>query len=274
MATFLFWNVHRNAIGKAIATLCKHHSVDVLILAEANFTDADFQKQLAIETGHRYFALYNGLASRLKFFVRDLSRAVIPVLDMPGMLSIREVRPLSGHPILLAAVHLSSKLYADSSHQYYQARTVVSAIEEAEARVGHSRTMVIGDFNMNPFEEGLVNADAFHSAMTQAISQKKSRKVGGINRRFFYNPMWGKLGDGSDGPTGTYYYRGSKNRQIFWNMFDQVLLRPDLLPIFTMDNLKILTEVGITSLLTANSIDRRFSDHLPIMIKLPIELEE
>ncbi len=266
MAVFLFWNVNRKAIAREIALLCKHHDVDVLILAEADFTDFDLQRNLREETQHVYTALYNQLSSRLRFFFRYAPEAISLVHDIPSRLSIREIHPPSGNSILLAAVHLASKLYADRSDQSYQARLVTRAIEEAEASVGHRRTLVIGDFNMNPFEDGLVDADAFHSVMTQAIAQKAVRTVAGTKRSFFYNPMWGKLGDGSEGPPGTYYYPGSKNRQFFWNMFDQVLLRPDLLPMFEMDSLKILTEIGKTQLLKAGSINRSISDHLPIMI--------
>ena len=33
---------------------------------------------------------------------------------------------------------------------------------------------------MNPFEEGIVDADAFHAVMSQLTAQKKKRKVRGI----------------------------------------------------------------------------------------------
>ena len=273
MAVFLFWNVNRKAITREIATLCRHHNVDVLILAEANFTDFELQHHLREETKRVYITLYNELSSRLRFFFRYTPGAISPIYDIPNRLSVREIQPPSGNSILLAAVHLVSKLHADDSDQSSQARLVTRAIEEAEAKVGHRRTLVIGDFNMNPFEDGLVDADAFHGVMTQATAQKVTRIVGGTERNFFYNPMWGKFGDGSEGSPGTHYHPGSKNRQLFWNMFDQVLLRPDLLPVFETGNLKVLTEIGKTQLLKAGSIDRSISDHLPIMIKLPIELE-
>lgn len=273
MAVFLFWNVHHEAIAREVALLCKYHDVDVLILAEASFTDFELQHNLTRETERVYIALYNELSSRLRFFFRYPPGAISPVRDIPNRLSIREIQPPSGNSILLAAVHLVSKLHADDSDQASQARSVTRAIEEAEATVGHCRTLVIGDFNMNPFEGGLIDADAFHGVMTQTTAQKITRTVAGSKRNFFYNPMWGKFGDGSEGSPGTYYYSSAKNRQFFWNMFDQVLLRPDLLPTFKMDNLKVLTEIGETPLLKAGNIDRSISDHLPIMIKLPIELE-
>lgn len=56
----------------------------------------------------------------------------------------------------------------------------------------------------------------------------------------------------------------------FWNLFDQVLLRPDLMERFSNDQLEILTTAAGTSLL---SEDGRInaaaaSDHLPVLFRL------
>ncbi len=61
-------------------------------------------------------------------------------------------------------------------------------------------------------------------------------------------------------------------RAFFWNMFDQVLLRPDLLPRFSNQDLKILTSVGESSLLSARGLpDARIaSDHLPLFFRLKL----
>lgn len=56
-----------------------------------------------------------------------------------------------------------------------------------------------------------------------------------------------------------------------WNMFDQVLIRPELLPYFRTKELEILTGDGETSFLTARSGvpgAQNGSDHLPIVFKL------
>jgi len=82
--------------------------------------------------------------------------------------------------------------------------------------------------------------------------------------------MWSYFGDISSGPAGTYYYDTGTQVNFFWNMFDQVLIRPDLLDAFQNEEIKILTEVRGNSLL-ANSgrPDISFgSDHLPILFRL------
>ena len=84
--------------------------------------------------------------------------------------------------------------------------------------------------------------------------------------------MWGYLGDISDGPPGTYYYDSGMQVNLYWNMFDQVLIRPELLDVFEVEGLRILTDAGGKSLLAGSgkpdvSIG---SDHLPILFKLNI----
>ncbi|MGK7928934.1 MAG: hypothetical protein AB4290_27470 [Spirulina sp.] len=145
-------------------------------------------------------------------------------------------------------------------------------IQEAENQVGHRRTLVIGDLNMNPFEDGIIAADGFHAVMTQQIARKRDRTVQGQRKPFFYNPIWGRMGDLSPGAPGTYYHSSSDYINYFWNTFDQVLLRPDLLDYFLPDGFQIISQIGENNLLTeSGKISSSFSDHLPIMVKIEIE---
>ncbi len=82
------------------------------------------------------------------------------------------------------------------------------------------------------------------------------------------------MGDEFQGPPGTYYYnRGGTAINRFWNTFDQVLLRPDLLKFYNSERLHVLDEIHGVGLLKDNVIDRTMSDHLPIVIGLTTELE-
>ena len=84
--------------------------------------------------------------------------------------------------------------------------------------------------------------------------------------------MWSCFGDNTLGPPGSYYYYASKQINYFWNIFDKVLIRPDLLEFFVNDDLKILTEAGSIQLLTPSGIPNIgiASDHLPIIFSLDV----
>jgi len=84
--------------------------------------------------------------------------------------------------------------------------------------------------------------------------------------------MWGHFGDGSIGPPGTYYDDRSGHVAYFWNMFDQVLVRPDLLDYFATEDVQILTDDGLEALLTRNGRpdSTMASDHLPLLFRLDL----
>lgn len=108
----------------------------------------------------------------------------------------------------------------------------------------------------------------FHGIPIADEAQKISRTIFGTKYKMFYNPMWNLLGDFSY-PPGTYYYRGSKEKNEFWNIFDQVIVRPQLRSRFVDKELKIITKAQGVSLVTQNQQpNEKISDHLPIVFQL------
>lgn len=112
------------------------------------------------------------------------------------------------------------------------------------------RTIVVGDLNMNPFDAGDCDARALNAVMTKNLARKDERIVEGTSQRLFYNPMWGLLGDRTDGPPGSSFLNSSRPLNDFRNMPDQV---------------RILDHDGDMSLTTRNGRPRGIdlSDHLP-----------
>lgn len=271
MATILFWNINKQRLFEEIILLCNENEVDILILAEAKPDISDAEVLIALNSGREnvYIAPFNP-SRRLSLFFRYPAESIGLVADEGGI-AIRRISPPIGLDIILVALHLPSKLRMKEDDQKFQAVRVSELIQEAESKVGHARTIVIGDLNMNPFEVGVVSADGLHAVMTQTIARKGSRKVQGRNKPFFYNPMWGRMGDSSVGAPGTYYYPGSGYVSYFWNTFDQVLLRPDLLDFFSLNDLRVISKIGDKHLVTENGISAAYSDHLPIIVKLQIE---
>ncbi len=146
-------------------------------------------------------------------------------------------------------------------------------IEQFEAQLGHRRTVLVGDLNMDPFESGVVAADGLHAVMSRHVAGGRYREVGGEIRHFFYNPMWGHFGDRPPSPPGTFFRAADGQTSYFWHMFDQMLIRPDLLSYFNDADLTVVTRIGDQSLLAASHRPdaQTFSDHLPIVFQLTLE---
>ncbi len=73
-------------------------------------------------------------------------------------------------------------------------------IELAEEESGHKNTVIFGDFNMNPFDKGMISAAALNSLPSLRIAKNESRIIQGPKHSFFYNPSWNLLGDLDDTP--------------------------------------------------------------------------
>jgi endonuclease/exonuclease/phosphatase family metal-dependent hydrolase len=263
----LFWNINKQLLSNEIKWLCDYYDVDILILAENTMSDATLLPVLNENSNRIYIAPFNPSA-KISFYTRIHDFELVHDNDYWG--SIRKITHPIGVEILLVAVHIQSKLHMIESEQAAISTRIAFEIDKREQEQGHTNTIVIGDFNMNPFETGLVSADGFHAVMDKQIALKQSRTVSGEERKFFYNPMWSRLGDDSYGCPGTYYHQSSKIINHFWNTLDQVLLRPSLVRCFESKDLKVIDEIDGMSLIKNGKLANQFSDHLPIMIKLEI----
>jgi len=268
MTTFLFWNINRKPLEGLLLLLLEEHLPDLVILAECEIPTAILRARLG-QQQVRYRILEDDPSPRLVFLSRLPKRAIRLVSDEGGI-AVRRILPPVGDELLLVAVHLGSKLHLESNEQGLLATRMPQIIDEAEKKLKHSRTIVLGDFNMDPFEMGLTSSETLHAIMDRRIAVGRARTVQGRSRQFFYNPMWNFLGDASTGPPGTYFYSGSAPVTHFWHTFDQVLIRPELLANFRDENVSVLTSAGSASLLDVKGRPDKTnaSDHLPLLFKI------
>lgn len=262
MTNFLFWNVNRKPLKNFIAALVEEHQIDVLMLAECG------PEPLQLAAFHPT----PGGANPVRMFTRFGAQFVRNVADGKRY-SIRELRMPGYVPLLLAMLHLPSRLFADERSQDVECTITAQTIREAEANVGHERTLVVGDFNMDPFSAGVVGAAGFNAAMHRDTANRGNRTIRGKTWPFFYNPMWNHFGDERNSVSGTYYYEKGDHVAYYWHMFDQVLIRPGLLERVPVPGVRIATSAGDVSLLNQSGHpDAKIgSDHLPIVFSLDLE---
>jgi len=226
------------------------HDVDIVMLAECVTPPSILLEQFNPTTDRPYL-LHSDVSP-----IKRARRANIRVLarlpanslraipqDNPSLVAIH-LRPPVGLDIVLIVAHLPSKLHRDDLDQFVGSIRVIKGVERAESATGIDRTVMVGDFNMNPFEGGVAGGEGLHAVMSRTEALERSRVVDGAKRRFFFNPMWSRLGDDSRGPPGTYYHRSGQQLCYFWNTFDQVIIRPELLPFFLDAKLQVVTEIG------------------------------
>jgi hypothetical protein len=272
--TFLCWNLNRRPIHHRIGELARSRDVDVLILLECAIEVGDLLG--ALNEGNRPIFRYapnraEAPEESIKIFTRFPSEFLDPLEDGTRY-TVRHLRLPMCTDVVLAALHLPSKLHSSESSQILACSQWAEMIAQVERRAGHTRTVVVGDLSMNPFEAGVVGAGGFHATMARAQALQGQRTVSGQQYPFFYNPMWGCFGERDETPPGTYFYDSSEHVSYYWNMFDQVLLRPSLVDRLSTTGIEIVTRAGAVSLLSANGRPDKSvgSDHLPILFGLEL----
>jgi hypothetical protein len=268
MVTILFWNLNQKALEGCVAKLAENHEVDIVILAECSVSPLTMIDALHQQTG-RWFNLPFSKCEKI-MILTGFPKRVLKARREGERFTIRRLALPALDDVLIVATHFPSKLFWSKESQAQECINLSEEIRLAEQKAGHSRTVLVGDLNMNPFEDGVVGAKGLHGVMTRQIAVKLSRIVQDREYPFFYNPMWGRLCDETEGPAGTYYDQRSEHVNFFWNTFDQVLLRPGLLPFFRNEDLKILTGDGVSMLISDSGLPNTSvgSDHLPILFKL------
>ena len=266
MPKFLFWNLNKHDIPGFVRHVARDEDAEVLILAECTTRRESMLEELNADKPHFQWAW--GVCGSLEWFTRFDPRFLKPVLES-SRVSIRSLRLPGRDPILVAAAHLPAKIGFSGESQIFESVQLSRMIDDAETHVGHHRTVLLGDLNMNPFEPGMVGArGGLHAVGSRRIAARDTRTVQQEKYRFFYNPMWNHLGDRTD-IGGTFYYEHAEPVCYFWNMYDQVLLRPELLSGFAPDHVRIVSEVRGVSLLEAGRPDKEMaSDHLPVVVEL------
>ncbi|MBX7222112.1 MAG: hypothetical protein K1Y36_19325 [Blastocatellia bacterium] len=266
MTTFLFWNLNRKRLETTLVQMVHGHNVDMLLCVECQIPPTVLLELLEspdqiqfrfTPCKNKSFGVYTRFPSKFLSILVDEPRYTIFRIGIPAR-----------SEIIFAILHFPSKIWSGESLTI-ECVDFSKCLRETEKQVGHARTVVIGDFNLNPFEDGMVAATGLNAVMTREVASKGHRTVHEKRYPYFYNPMWKFFGDLTEGPAGTYYYSQSEKKAYYWHIFDQALLRPDVLTFFDPGKLKILTEVDGVSLFKNGLPDKElFSDHLPLLLTL------
>ena len=253
---FLFWNLQKdNSFFDVICEMVKENSIGVAMFAEFPIGEQEIllRKLKKVYPSFRY--LQSVIPAKVEVFSILPTSELFTIHDEHRFTVKRYISRSLNRSFNLVLCHLVSKTNDSNaeSNQAEEARYIVQAISDMEKEERNNLTIVCGDLNMNPFEEGMVGSSCFNAVMDTTIAMNLRRTV---NEREF---------NGRSIVSGTHFYNPHRHIQYFWNMFDQVLIRPEVIPYFSDKYLRILTGTRSKSLLTENHTMRTiYSDHLPI----------
>ncbi|VWC58572.1 hypothetical protein BCO18430_00603 [Burkholderia contaminans] len=265
----LFWNTKGLAITHYICQIVSENFVDTFFLAEYEKNDVpQLLKELYLATGRVFYNISMPGSTRLTLI------SALPVGHFQSRLdsdyySLVSLKSIGMVELLLVGVHMPSKMHATEFDQVETARDLKGDIAREEIHLKHQNTVVVGDFNMNPFDKGMVTASALGAvSCARTARDLRAREIKRKKYDRFYNPTWNLLGD-ARGIAGSFYLPKANIDNIYWQMLDQVVVRPDFAPRFNLPSLRLVTAAGSTPLLNAQGRPAP-SDHLPLFFSLSL----
>lgn len=265
---FLFWNINKKNLTSLLIEACEENDIDILGVCEMEKLDI---KLLETELNFKERKVLEDIKpERVKLFSkREIE--IEPVNELKAYYkSFQYKKGEKDYNLIL--LHLPSKLYQDEKEQLSFSTRARSFIQETNERIGTNDTIVFGDFNMNPFESGIISSEGFFALNSKKEVQKGKIVTYGETRKVFFNPSWQLFHNKKNGTQGSYYFREGIGKNHCWNVFDQVLISSPLLGKFVYEEFKILYKIKDKELynLHGRPDKIKYSDHFPIIFKLNI----
>jgi len=254
---FLFWNIHNNPQNvELIAKYAVSLGVDVICLCDmkdVTVSDCYGYTELKHIDINNDFAVFVGNGTTA-FYTRERKRYCLFRIE-------------SGYNINVALVHLNSDLHSSGrEHREADIGALKRDLLIEEEKYEGKNTLVVGDFNDNPFSETLTGWNGFNTVYFKSSVEKGYRKLHEQQQDIFYNPMLHVLRDSDDEhiAKGTCFF---KNRYD-WDFYDQVLMKFPLVDKFDLEKLRIVSSFNDGNLVQQHRMNPKISDHAPIYFEI------
>ncbi len=271
----MFWNTFKNSnksnINKCISEIIIEKSCDIALFAE--YPSEQISKlcnsiNLQAYQSYKLIPSFGG-CSHICGLISNRYKNVT-VLHEDNRYAIYKIEIATGI-ILIAAIHNVSKMSNGTLDQLDILQRIQSDLINQETKFETKNSIIVGDFNINPFEEISVSSNSLFAIPYREELKNTTAVRQGVKREKFFNPSW-KFLSNQKPPYASYYYSNSSSVNYYWNMFDQVIIRPELVSAFNMDVFSIITETKTCQLMLNGKPNKNsFSDHLPIFFNIKEE---
>lgn len=289
---FLYWNINNqpSPFEDSLKKLITDKEIDVLILSENKLlSDKKILKDtnfVAVE-----LKLNNSKSKWVKVYYKknddykithhnehtevdeDDEKMENSIVDTNRQVNRIQVFKISGKipDTYFACIHFPSKLYHD---EITHLQVVPNYKEKIHSLTQNSnRLFIVGDFNMNPFDYGMVEPLGFFAHNNRELITTETQIKHGRNNIIYYNPSWTLLGDfvnkadykENNRSGGSFFYKEKKSRCLYWHLIDQIIMRKPLIDEFISEDLEIIEEEAIKEEIKKDKIKGvNKIDHFPL----------
>ena len=260
---FIFWNIKKikNA-NDYLENLIQFYQPDIIGMAEYASAGQNLVEKLNA-AGIKY-AYSPKIGSRVDVFYRSDKMQIIHCGEN-HYYSVKIF--INGkNRWIIAIVHLPSKLHKNDYDDVEILHDLLDEVERVKLERGIDYVVIMGDFNMNPFESPMIAASGLQAVPSGKIAKKENRIYRDRRRSFYYNPMWNFLGD-EKRPMGSFFYNSPGNEAFYWNTFDQFVVSPSLVDEVRKESIHFVNRFEHIVLENRNG-KPKVSDHFPLYFEI------
>lgn len=266
---YLFWNLQKKNLIGPLVQIILENSIDIVALIETEKIDL----QGVINSLKMQSQEWRVLEVCPKAPMRVLAKAGIKISVHTEEKRFSSYRIKENKEVyLLNVVHLPSPIYLEEPARDMNAMRISQLLEKVEENIFSDleyKSIVVGDFNLQPYSLGVSGVNGFNATMSIAKAKKKFRKTEEGIKLFYFNPTWKLMGENKL-VQGTYYNNSDQQaKSLFWYCFDQLLIRPCFIDKFNWVFFEIIEKTENHNFIRNTSIDKaNYSDHLPIKFEI------
>ncbi len=276
----MFWNVNGRGNEFCSTLYSLAQNVDILLLTESKIEDSEIKKNIGLEKVPYKSGFYETELTPRLYTKIPLTKIEHYSSAPSKRMVFYNLQTVEYGEIIIAGIHFPSKATYHGQTQLSLATTYSNWLYEIENQRKHTQTVLFGDFNMNPFEAGMIEPQAFNATLLYDVAKQGQRTFHFQKFYYFYNPMWNWLGDreyksGTPKLPGSFYYKTTDDvTQIYWNVFDKVIIRPSIIDAIDYATIKIHEVIPVSTLIRQDFNKRpdNFTDHLPLTFNLKISI--
>lgn len=260
MLNILFWNLKRNSIEDYIVDCIVENNVDIAVFSE--FKGIDFTK-IEKNLGKMYARILAVQDDRKVTLIAKTTFSVM-LVQQQNRYNIYNVKT-AVKDYLLVAVHLEDRRNYETPDRKKTIEHLIVDVEQTEELLECSNTIIIGDFNANPYDEELTSKYAFNAVLFKSIIDKNEfTNPNSLRQKRFYNPILHYISEDTE-MYGSFYHE-QNHMTPYWYCLDQVLVRKSLSN--SVNHVEYLKRIDTRDLLVNKIPNGKISDHLPLLVSL------
>lgn len=257
----LFWNISKRPVARYVVQCATEWDADIVCIAEHENVDSD---ELCKELGAGYRWINSaGGCDVVRMFAKS-TVSDIRVLEKDRY--IVSTLTCGGSRYAFATTHLPDRRNNPKPDKRCRLiRRMVADIRDYEEKEGVVGSIVMGDFNANPFDPELVSLDTLNATLfLEVVKRLPQREEGGEVFPVWYNPVLRALNEESMSYGSFYMPDGVP--PIYWHCLDQVVVSSSLAE--RVSNITYVRTIGGQNLMAEARPRKSISDHLPLVVAI------